>query len=79
MSRLFVNYCAVFFLEILLFGCNNKDMELDFYSVIGKYKSNYKRGKEFLELRSDSTYIYELQTKLGEVYRDTGKWGMGVL
>ena len=60
----------------VLISCKewNKETKLDFSSAVGKYKSKYKQGDEFLELKNDSTYIYVLRIKTGEIYKFNGKW-----
>lgn len=56
MSKLQINNCIMILAGItLLFGCNSnkKEMNLDFSSSVGKYKSTYEQGEEFLELKDD--------------------------
>lgn len=59
---------------VVLFSCNRNDMKIDYSSAIGKYKSNYKKGTEILELKSDSTFIYQLIVNQNKRYKDVGHW-----
>lgn len=62
-------------LFILLSSCVNSKMKLDFKTAIGEYYSNSYRGIERLELKKDSTYVYEFIRK-GQIdsFKNTGTW-----
>ena len=61
-------------LILSIVGCDQKEMPLDYHSVIGTYKASHKEGNEELILNSDYSYIYKFYYPDGEIFRKSGYW-----
>lgn len=60
---------AVSILFILIYSCNS-EISLP---VLGKYKANHNRAKEYLVLKEDSTYIHIINNDEID-FSEEGKW-----
>ena len=55
---------------LIFISCNSSNEKSNLF---GRYKTKHNKGEEYIELKSDSTYLHYFKRNTNEI-RDSGKW-----